>query len=155
MKKKIIMISSIFILLDQIIKIIVRSSIKFENEIFILPKFLYITNVGNTGGAFSIFSNNTAILILIGIMVLAFIIKFIYNRKLKKIDVIIYGLLIGGIIGNLIDRIILNSVTDYIGLIFGSYYYPVFNLADIGIVVSIMLLIFLEFRGDGNGNSSR
>ena len=65
-----------------------------------------------------------------------------------------YGVLVGGIIGNLIDRIIFNSVTDYIGLVFGTYYYPVFNFADIGIVLSIIVLIILEFRGEKNGNRS-
>ena len=67
---------------------------------------------------------------------------------------IAYSILIGGIIGNFIDRIVFSGVYDYIGLIFGSYYYPVFNLADIGIVIGIIMLIIVEIRGDKHGTSS-
>lgn len=154
MEKKLLIVSSVFILLDQLIKIIVRNSIIVGKEIFIIPKFFYLTNVNNTGGAFSILSNNTYFLVLIGIIATGFIIYFLRNKKLALIEEIAYGVLVGGIIGNLIDRIIFNSVTDYIGLVFGSYYYPIFNLADIGIVVSIIILIILEFRGEKNGNRS-
>ena len=154
MKKKLLIVSSVFILLDQLIKIIVRNSIIVGKETFIIPKFFYLTNVNNTGGAFSILSNNTYFLILIGIIATGFIIYFLRNKKLSLVEELAYGVLVGGIIGNLIDRIIFNSVTDYIGLVFGSYYYPVFNLADIGIVVSIIILIILEFRGEKNGNRS-
>ena len=154
MKKSLIIVSSVFILLDQLIKIIVRNSIIVGKEIFIIPKFFYLTNVNNTGGAFSILSNNTYFLVLIGIIATGFIIYFLRNKKLSLVEEIAYGVLVGGIIGNLIDRIIFNSVTDYIGLVFGSYYYPVFNLADIGIVVSVIVLIILEFRGEKNGNRS-
>ena len=151
MKKKMLMISSIFIIIDQLIKLVIRASIILEKEIFIIPKFFYITNVNNTGGAFSILSDNTYLLILVGIIAILFIYYFLKNKTLSRIEEVSYSLLIGGIIGNLIDRIIFNNVTDYIGLVFGSYYYPVFNLADIGIVVSIIILIILEFRGEKDG----
>ena len=154
MNKKMLVISSIFVLLDQLIKIIVRNSIIVDREINIILKFFYLTNVNNTGGAFSILSNNTYFLVFIGIIAIGFIIYFLRNKKISFIEEIAYGVLVGGIIGNLIDRIVFNSVTDYIGLVFGSYYYPVFNLADIGIVVSIIMLIVLEFRSEKNGNRS-
>ena len=67
---------------------------------------------------------------------------------------IAYSILIGGIIGNFIDRIVFSGVYDYIGLIFGNYYYPVFNLADIGIVIGIIMLIIIEIRGDKHGTIS-
>ena len=70
-------------------------------------------------------------------------------------ELIAYSLLIGGIIGNFIDRIVFNGVYDYLGFIFGSYYFPVFNLADIGIVISVLILIVLEIKGDINANRSR
>ncbi len=155
MKKRLLVISSIFIILDQLLKLIIRSNISLGKEIFIIPKFLYITNVKNTGGAFSIFENNPIMLACIGVIVIFFLYSFIKNKKLSFIEEISYGLLIGGIIGNIIDRLIFNSVTDYIGLIFGSYYYPIFNLADIGIVVSIIILIIFELWSDKNGISSK
>lgn len=155
MKKRLLIISSIFIILDQLIKIIVRSNIILGKEKYIIPNFFYLTNVKNTGGAFSILSNNSIMLAVIGILAICFIYYFIKDKKMALIEEISYSLLIGGIIGNIIDRIVFNSVTDYIGLVFGKFYYPIFNLADIGIVVSIIILIILEFWSDKNGSSSK
>lgn len=155
MKKRLLVISSIFILLDQLLKIIVRNNITLGKENFIIPNFFYLTNVKNTGGAFSIFSNNPIMLAVIGILVLCFIYYFIKNKKITFIEEISYGLLVGGIIGNIIDRIIFNYVTDYIGLVFGKYYYPIFNLADIGIVLSVLILIILELGSEKYGIGSK
>ena len=154
MKRNLLIFSSIFIILDQLVKVIVRASIILDKEIFIIPKFFYLTNVNNTGGAFSILSNNSILLAIIGVIAILVIYSFIKGKSLSLIEQVSYSFLIGGIIGNIIDRIIFGYVTDYIGLIFGTYYYPVFNLADIGIVVSVIILIFLEFRGEKNGNRS-
>ncbi len=155
MKKRLLIISSIFIILDQLLKIIIRNNFILGKEIFIIPHFFYLTNIKNTGGAFSILSNNSIMLAIVGILVICFIYYFIKNKKLTFIEEFSYSLLIGGIIGNVIDRIIYNNVTDYIGLVFGKFYYPVFNLADIGIVVSVVILIILEFWSDRNGISSK
>ena len=155
MKKRLLIISSILIILDQLIKIIIRMNIPIEKEMFIITNFFYLTNIKNTGGAFSILSNNAIMLAIIGILVICFIYYFIKNKRMTFIEEFSYGLLMGGIIGNIIDRVIFNNVTDYIGLVFGTYYYPVFNLADIGIVVSILILIIIEFWSDKNGISSK
>ena len=155
MKKRLLLISSIFIILDQLIKIVVRSNIGLNEEIFIIPKFFYLTNLKNTGGAFSILENNPIMLAIIGVIVIIALYSFIKNKELSFIEELSYSLLIGGIIGNIIDRVVLSSVCDYIGLVFGTYYYPVFNLADIGIVVSIIILIILELWSDKNGINSR
>ena len=155
MKKKIFLLSSLFIVFDQIIKVIIRNTLTYHVEYFIIPKFFYLTYVKNTGGAFSMLENNQLFLALIGCFFIAFIVSYIYKKKdIKKIDVITYSLLISGIIGNLIDRILLNGVTDYIGLIFGNYYYPIFNFADICIVIGVIILVLIEFRGEKNGSSS-
>ena len=153
MKKKIIIISSVFILLDQIIKLVVRNTLMGIGKV-IIPNFFYLTGVKNTGGAFSILSGNTILLAFIGIIVVGLIIYYLSKKKVNNIELLAYSILIGGIIGNFIDRVIFNGVYDYIGLIFSSYYYPVFNLADIGIVCSIIILIILEMRGT-NGIRSK
>ena len=154
MKKRIFMIGSIFLVLDQIIKMIVRSNITLDKEINVIKKFFYITNVKNTGGAFSIFNNSTVILAFVGVFVIIFLVNYLNYTKTSFIEDICYSLLIGGIIGNLIDRVLYNGVTDYLGFIIFKYNFPVFNLADIGIVVSIFLLIILEFRGGRYGTRS-
>jgi len=154
MKKKIIVFSSILILIDQLIKFIVKSNISLNTENYLIPKFLYFTNVKNTGGAFSILNNNPILLGVIGICVLILIYYYLKDKKITFLETIVYSLLIGGIIGNIIDRIILNYVVDYIGVMIFSYSFPVFNFADICIVISIFILIILEFRGDNNESRS-
>lgn len=151
--KPILISSSIIILFDQIIKFFVRKYLLFEIDKIIIPNFFYLTFSKNTGGAFSIFENNSIILALIGLLFLVGIVFYIYKlEKITFFEKILYGILIGGIIGNIIDRIIFGYVTDYIGLIFGNYYYPVFNLADIGIVISIICFLIIEFRSGKNGS---
>lgn len=155
MKKRILVVGIIFIILDQLLKLLVKNNIALGVENYIIPHFFYITNTLNTGGAFSIFENNTSMLAIIGLLAIIVIIYyFLRNKETTKLEDILYGILIGGIIGNLIDRLFNNGVIDYIGFIFGNYYYPVFNLADIGIVSGIIILMFLEFRGGKNGNRS-
>ena len=155
MKKRIIFFSFIFIFFDQLLKILVRRFLSFGIDLFIIPNFFYLTFSKNTGGAFSLFENNSIMLAIIGIVFLLGIVYYIYHlKKNSLLEVISYSLLIGGIIGNIIDRFIFGYVTDYIGFIFGNYYYPVFNLADIGIVLSVVLLLIMEFRSDRNGIKS-
>ena len=155
MKKKIIIISSIFILVDQLIKLLVRNTIMGVEKI-IIPNFFYLSGVKNTGGAFSILSDNTILLAMVGLIVVSVLVIYLRKKKItNNIEMISYSVLIGGVIGNFIDRVVFNGVYDYLGFIFGSYYYPIFNLADIGIVVGIILLIILEVKGDKNGVNSK
>ena len=75
----------------------------------------------------------------------------IKNKNLGRKEWITYGILLGGIIGNLIDRIKTGAVIDYLDFTFFGYPYPIFNFADICIVVSILGL-FLIIREDKNEN---
>lgn len=155
MKKRIIIIGSVFILIDQLIKLLVRNTIMGVEKV-IIPNFFYLSGVKNTGGAFSILSDNSIFLAFFSIIVIILLGMYIYKKKItSNIEMISYSILIGGIIGNLIDRIIFGGVYDYLGFIFGSYYYPIFNLADMGIVIGIILFIILEVKGDKNGLSSK
>lgn len=147
--KKIAIFSIVFILIDQIIKLLITNNIAYLDSIEIIPNFFYLTHVHNEGAAWSIFSGNTLFLILIAIIVLVFIYLFlIKGKKIGKIENFTYSMLIGGIIGNLIDRIVFKYVIDYLEFIFGSYHYPVFNFADICIVVSVIILVVCSFKED-------
>ena len=109
--------------------------------------FLYFTYVKNSGAAWSILSNNTWLLLLVGIICLIGLNFHIYQKKeFELLEVIYFGLIIGGIMGNLIDRIFYGGVIDFIGMIFGNYYFPIFNIADI-CIVSGMLLLMIDSLG--------
>jgi len=147
--KKIGLINIICILIDQITKLIVTSNFELNHSISLIDNFFSLTFVRNNGAAWSIFSGNRLFLIIIGFLAIILIYKyFIKNRKLRKFEIITYGLLLGGIIGNLIDRIVFGYVIDFLDFLIFGYNFPVFNLADTFIVVSVFLIIVDVFRGE-------
>ena len=136
-----IIICIIFIIADQIAKFLVTSNIALYGKINLIPNTLEITHVQNTGAAFSILTDNTLLLIFITIIAT----YLIYNYMLKEEDnVIIIGLIFGGIFSNLLDRIIRGYVVDYIN--FKLIDFPVFNIADICIVVGFILYLIKVLR---------
>lgn len=154
--KKLYGFSLMVILFDQLIKNGLLFFLSFGQSITIIPNFFSITLVGNTGGAFSILSSSTILLIVISIVFLNLIyFLFIRGKKLSDFDQVTYGILIGGITGNLIDRVVHMQVIDYLDFNIFGYAFPIFNLADIAIVISMFLLIIQVIKGDKNEVSSR
>lgn len=142
-RQKIYKIACIVLLIDQILKIIVRNSINLFQEIKIIKNFFYLTHLENTGAAFSVLENSTIFLIIISVLFILFLDKYIRKeeKNFNKLDIISFGLIMGGIYGNLIDRIIHQGVIDYLSFIIFKYDFPVFNFADICIVVGACLII--------------
>ena len=77
------------------------------------------------------------------------------GKNVKKYESILYPILLGGILGNLYDRVVLGYVIDYLSFNFFGYSYPVFNLADMAIVISIIGILFFGIKDDVNENKSR
>ena len=145
--KRVLIISFLCTLIDQIIKGIVTFSMSLGQSISIILNFFHITYVGNTGGAWSILSGNTWIFIIMAFLAINLIFYFFINGKqLSKIESISYGVLIGGILGNLVDRIFYGYVVDYLDFRLFKYAFPVFNFADICIVLSISVIIYLLWK---------
>jgi len=156
--KKIYIISFIGLLVDQISKIIIDKILNINSSIKVIDSFFNITYVRNTGAAWGMFSNNTLLLALISIIFLYFIIKFI-NENIKdfnNLNAVSFGFIIGGLIGNLIDRLFRTYVIDFFDFNIFGYDFPVFNIADILIVLAVLLLIIESFMGvDKNGSRRR
>lgn len=145
--KKIILPMIICIIIDRIIKMVCLSNLDIGDGISIIDNIFSITLVTNTGAAFSLFSSNILFLIILSFIVIGIIyFFFIKDQKLSNFMQITYGILLGGIIGNLIDRIIYGYVIDYLNFSFINF--PVFNFADICIVISIIILIINILKGD-------
>lgn len=149
--KKILPISLLFVVIDQIVKILVISKLALQQSITIINNFFNITYVRNTGAAWSILSGNVLLLIMISVLALVAIYYYlIKDKELNKIDIVSYSILIGGIIGNLIDRIVHGYVIDYLDFKIFNYNFPIFNVADTLIVISIIIigisLIVGEYR---------
>src|SRR5574344_1597763 len=141
-----LVISSLIILLDQIVKLLITHNLVVGESIKIINNFFYITYVNNSGAAWSILTGNRILLIVITLLVLFIIYKYLI--KDKKLEKIIYGLLVGGVIGNLIDRVVRGYVIDYLDFYIFNYDYPIFNIADAAIVIAVILLIYLIIKGD-------
>ena len=137
-------ITIISILLDQLIKIIIKSKI-FNSSIILIPHVLNLTYVQNTGAAFGIGSNSTSMFVAVNVVIIGLITYFIFSKKeeLSKLILIALHLVLAGGIGNLIDRIARGFVIDYID-ISPLIKYPVFNLADIFVVIGCLIIaVFL------------
>lgn len=146
-KKRIYILSGIVALVDQIIKILAVNYLAGNDSIVIIKNFFYLTYVKNDGAAWGIFSGNRWFLIIISILAIYAVIKyFLLDVTITKIEFVAYGLLLGGIIGNLIDRILYGYVIDFADFQIGSYQYPVFNIADTAIVIGAGLVIFHLIR---------
>lgn len=134
-------ITIIAILLDQLIKIIIKSKI-FNSSIILIPHVLNLTYVQNTGAAFGIGSDSTSMFVAVNVVIIGLITYFIFSKKeeLSKLILIALHLVLAGGIGNLIDRIARGFVIDYID-ISPLIKYPVFNLADIFVVVGCLIVV--------------
>ena len=149
----IIILSLICLIIDQITKILVIKILPLSGSIEIIKNFFYIIPTNNTGAAFSILIGQRIFLILITIAILAFLIQYIKKNKIeRKIDIISFSFIIGGSLGNLIDRIIRGSVIDFISLKLGNYNFPIFNTADTLIVVGVILLLIGVKGGNKHDN---
>lgn len=149
----IIILSLIFLIIDQITKILVIKILPLSGSIEIIKNFFYIIPTNNTGAAFSILIGQRIFLILITIAILAFLIQYIKKNKIeRKIDIISFSFIIGGSLGNLIDRIIRGSVIDFISLKLGNYNFPIFNIADTLIVVGVIILLLGAKGGNKHDN---
>jgi len=126
---------------DQLIKMFIRR-IPIGDIVLRMPPLFEITHCVNTGAAFSLFAGHTALLAVCSLLLICIISYVVFSRfHLSFPGRAAYAVLLGGGIGNLIDRIVLDGVTDYIRLLF--IHFPVFNLADIAITVSVLVLIML------------
>ena len=140
--------SMIIFIIDQVLKLIVGFTLDLNTSISVIKNFFYISNVHNYGAAFSILYGNRLFLIVVSIFVLVCLYYFLLkNKKFRYIDIFIYSLLIGGILGNLFDRIIYGYVVDFLDFYIFNYNFPIFNLADICIVFSLFLIIIDTLRG--------
>lgn len=147
--KKLLSLSTILIILDQLIKWVIKSHMEVYESILVIKDFFHITYTQNKGAAWSIFSGNRLFLILMAFLSLWFLYRYCLKGKvLTTFEIVMYGFLIGGIIGNLLDRMIYGYVIDYFDFQIFGYNYPVFNLADICIVCGVILLIYEILGGN-------
>jgi signal peptidase II len=132
------------ILVDQITKLIARDNIELFTQKYVAP-FWNWTLAYNTGAAFSLFANQGGwqriFFGLIASVVAIGLVFFILNRKFSVLTGIAISFILGGAVGNLVDRVMVGHVTDFIDWHYGIHHWPAFNVADSFITVGVALLI--------------
>ncbi len=151
--------------LDQVTKFWVATQVPFNplhahgggNDRVIMRGLFYFIHVGNTGAAWSLFSGRSVMLALLAVATLFAIYWSRHALGLReRMAQISFGLLCGGITGNLVDRLAHGHVIDFLDLHFGTYIYPTFNVADSGICVGVILFLWQSLRSpDGRAPSSK
>ena len=141
--------------LDQLTKLWIVAHVPFDPlhshgagaDIEVIPGFFYIIHVGNTGAAWSMLAGQSLLLacLAVGTLVAIFLWRHTLGLRHRTAQVS-FGLLCGGVSGNLIDRVVHKHVIDFIDLHFGSYIYPTFNVADSGICVGVILYLWHSLR---------
>ena len=141
MNKKIVIGSIIVFFIDLISKIRINSFLPFDKVITIIPGFFKLEKVYNTGISFGMLQDSQVLIILLSIVIFVFLLFMQKSFKLNVRNCIAFSLLYGGIVGNLFDRLIYQHVIDFLSFKFGSYSFPVFNIADTCICIGMFLLI--------------
>jgi signal peptidase II len=148
------------VVLDQIVKAIVRREVALNESITVIPGFFDLTRVHNTGTAFGFMNSTefpfkTVILACIAIGALAALAMYAAtlpaNQWLARIGL---ALILGGAAGNLIDRITAGYVVDFVDLYWSGWHFWAFNVADASITVGVALMI-LDLLGAGSRHVSR
>jgi len=145
-KRQIIAVSlaGIIVLLDQLTKILVS----WERPNFkVIPGFFNIHYVENTGAAFGILQDQRTLLTFVSVLAVGVLLFLIFSaRDEHKGMLAALALILAGTCGNLIDRVRLGYVVDFLQFHLKQYYWPSFNIADAAISVGVGILIFVSLR---------
>jgi len=141
---KILFVSAIMVLADQISKTVVRNTMSLYESIPVIPDFFHLTYVTNDGMAFGInFPFGIYVFSAISIIFTGFLFWYLWSIKDDEIVVRTgLALILAGAIGNLIDRILLGEVVDFLDFMIGDFHWYVFNLADSCVTVGLGFVLY-------------
>jgi signal peptidase II len=146
--------------IDQATKIWIASSLTFADRVPVIEGFFYLTHVRNPGAAFSFFADGPAHIrqpFFVTVTAIALVIIVSFFRKLApgdRLSALALGSILGGAVGNLIDRLVHQEVIDFLHFrLWGNYSWPDFNFADTFIVCGVALLILELFATEGESRA--
>ena len=147
-----LILSVVVVALDQIVKAIVMSALQLHVPHPVIPGFLNWTLAFNTGAAFSFLDNQGGwqrwLFSMLALIVSAVLIRWLATiPRADWRNALPLALVIGGALGNLIDRLRFGQVTDFIDVYYGSWSFPAFNIADSAITVGAVLLVWFGLFG--------
>jgi signal peptidase II len=137
-------VAALAIALDQLSKLWINAN---RPQTALLPGFLDLVYVRNTGAIFGLFYNHTAIFVALSIVASVVILVFLYYYPpVINAGAIAFALILSGLVGNLIDRMRLGYVVDFIDAHIGGLHWPAFNVADAALVVGVFILIYYLYK---------
>ena len=143
---KVLWISAIVVILDQVTKLAIKGSFRLHESIKILGEFLQFTYIENPGMAFGIQIGGKYFFTIFASIATLIIVYYLYRTRYDGFATrLALSLILGGAIGNLIDRYAYGQVIDFIDVGYASARWPVFNIADSGVTVGMIILITILF----------
>lgn len=139
------LIALLIILVDQITKWLVVKYMTLGESITVVENLLYITSHRNRGAAWGILQGQMWFFYIVTTVVIIGIVYYIRKFSADKLTGISLGLILGGAIGNFIDRIFRNEVVDFVHTYIFSYSFPVFNVADSALCIGVGLMVIAMF----------
>ncbi|UCZ51806.1 signal peptidase II [Bacillus shivajii] len=140
------LIAVIIIIIDQWTKWLVEKNMELRESIPVIEGFFYLTSHRNAGAAFGILQGQMWLFFIATIIVVVVVVYYIqkYTKHNKWLGVAL-GLVLGGAIGNFIDRMLRGEVVDFFDVYIFAYNYPIFNVADMALVAGVIMLIIHVF----------
>ncbi|BFH67775.1 lipoprotein signal peptidase [Paenibacillus dendritiformis] len=137
------LIAVIVFLIDQGTKWVIATRLTLYEQIPVIGNFFLITSHRNTGAAFSILEDQRWFFVIVTIIVASGIIWYMYKIRHQQGHILPVGLslILGGALGNFLDRLLTGEVVDFLQFNFGSYTFPIFNVADMGITIGVGLVL--------------
>lgn len=133
------LVAGVVIVLDQVSKELLRGSLAFGDSTAVIPGLLTLVRTTNSGVAFSALSGSVVVVTLLALAVLALLLGFFARVATRRLLWLPTGMVTGGALGNLIDRLRLGAVTDFIKL----PHWPAFNVADMSITFGVLALLWV------------
>lgn len=142
-------IALLVIAVDQLTKWLIVKTMELGESIEIIANFLYITSHRNKGAAFGILQGQMTFFYIITTIVVIFLVFYIQKEGMKNRFLgYSLALMLGGAIGNFIDRVFRGEVVDFIDMYFFTYDYPIFNVADSALVIGVIMIIIKMLKDE-------
>ena len=153
-------VAIVVFLLDYVTKKLIETHLELYERIEVLGNFFILTSIRNRGAAFGILQEQRLFFLIITLIVVAGIVWYFWKsyRTGSRLLLVALAMILGGAIGNFLDRALYGEVVDFLQFNFGNWTFPIFNLADSGICIGVALVILdsllsmkQEKKRDGNG----
>jgi signal peptidase II len=147
--RRVALIAAAIVILDQLTKLLVVRFIGGDESRVIIDSFFNLVNSGNTGAAWGIFRDYNLVLAAVSVLTILALYLFRHSFQLHRTGcAIALGLIAGGIVGNLIDRVRVRHVIDFLDFYIGTHHWPAFNVADSSICIGVALYVIVSWRSD-------